>query len=68
VVLRSKAVEEGRRKLLDLVLWSFVVALTPVVLGLAWKRIPWVVDENGLGLSRAFADAEPMRGLPYSRP
>jgi hypothetical protein len=41
---------------IDFVLWSFVIALTPVALGLAWKLIRmghWI----GLGLSYARAHA-----------
>ena len=57
--------------MLDLVLWSFVIALTPVALGLAWKLISRVGDLIGLGLSRAFEDAKqwrPLHPLSFSPP
>jgi hypothetical protein len=47
----------------DLALWSFVIALTPGALGLAWKLISRVGDLIGLGLSRAFEDAQQWRPL-----
>ena len=37
-----------------LVLWSFVLAITPVVLGLTWKLISGMAPCIGLGLSRFF--------------
>jgi hypothetical protein len=43
---------------LDLVLWSFVIALTPVALGLAWKLISGIGDRISLGPSRAFESVE----------
>jgi hypothetical protein len=49
--------------MVDLVLWSFVLVLTPVALGLAWKLIYTVGDLIGLGLSRAFEGAEQGRSL-----
>jgi hypothetical protein len=50
--------------MVDLVYWSFVMALTPVALGLAWRLISDVGDRIGLGRSRAFEDAEPRGSLP----
>ena len=55
--------------MIDLVFWSFGMALTPVALGLAWKLIPVVGDMIGLRLSRAFegarqAGASPPPGFP----
>jgi len=46
---------------IDLVLWSFVLALTPVALGLTWKLISRVGDLFGLRPSRACQDAEQWR-------
>jgi hypothetical protein len=37
-----------------LVFWSFVLALTPLALGLAWELISGIGRLIGLGLSRAF--------------
>jgi hypothetical protein len=45
---------------IDLVLWSFVVALTPVALGLSWRLISGVGSE----LSRTFEGAEQWGSLP----
>ena len=42
--------------MINLVIWAFVVALTPVALGLAGKLILRVEDWIGHGLSRAFGD------------
>jgi hypothetical protein len=36
-----------------IVLWSFVMALTPVVLALAWKLISGIGNLSGLKPSRA---------------
>jgi hypothetical protein len=38
----------------DLVIWSFVLVLTPVALGLAWKLIGNLGNRISLGLVRAF--------------
>jgi hypothetical protein len=46
-----------------LVLWSFVITLTPVALGLAWKLISGIGRLIGLRLSRAFESAEQWRSL-----
>lgn len=43
----------------NLVFWSFAVALTPIALGLAWKLISEIPHWIALGLSRVFEDAEP---------
>jgi hypothetical protein len=48
---------------IDLVLWSFVLALAPVALGLSWKLISGIGRLIGLGLSRAFEGAEQWRSL-----
>jgi hypothetical protein len=48
---------------IGLVLWSFVITLTPVALGLAWKLISGIGRLIGLRLARAFAGAEPWRSL-----
>jgi hypothetical protein len=45
----------------DLVVWSFVIALAPVVVGLAWNLISGTADRIGRTLARALADAEPWR-------
>jgi hypothetical protein len=51
---RQHQVDWGRRlTMLDLVLWSFIVALTPVALSLAWSLISWIGD--GTGSCRDFA-------------
>jgi hypothetical protein len=47
--------------MLDLVLWSFLIALTTMASGLAWRQISGVVDVMGDGLSRAIEDPEPWR-------
>jgi hypothetical protein len=52
---------------LDLVLWSFVVALAPVALGLLWRFIYGVGSE----LSRTFEGAKQWGALPpfgFDRP
>jgi hypothetical protein len=46
----------------NLVFGSFVVALTPVVVGLAWKLASGIPHWIALGLSRAFEDVR--RGGP----
>ena len=57
--------------MVDLVLWSFVTALTPVALGLAWKLIFGIGNVIGLWLSWAFEDAEqwgPLCPLSFDPP
>jgi hypothetical protein len=49
----------------DLVLWSFVIAITPLTLGLAWKLIFQVGNWIVLGLSRPSVNNEP-RGLAHT--
>jgi hypothetical protein len=49
----------------DLVLWSFVIAMTPVALGLAWKLISGLGAWIGRGLSRAFEDVKQWRSLRH---
>ena len=44
-----------------LVLWSFVMTLIPVALGLAWKLTAAIGRRIGLGLARAVESAEPWR-------
>ena len=41
----------------NLVLWSFVVAITPVAFGLTWKLISGVGDLVALRLSQALDNA-----------
>jgi hypothetical protein len=53
--------------MLWLVLWSFVTALTPVALGLAWKLTSAVGRRIGLGLAQAVASAERSTSLPPLR-
>jgi hypothetical protein len=48
---------------IELVLWSFVIALTPWALGLAWMPISGIGHLIGLGLSRALESAEQWRSL-----
>ena len=50
--------------MVNLVLGSFVIALTPVALGSAWKLVSGTLHWIALGLSRAFADAEPWGPSP----
>ena len=45
--------------MVNLVFWSFVLVLTPVALGSAWRLVSGTLRWIALGLSRAFADAEP---------
>jgi hypothetical protein len=55
----------------NLVFWSFAVALTPVAMGLAWKLVSEIPHWIALGLSRAFEDAEPwgpLRPLNFDPP
>ena len=47
--------------MIRLVLWSFVMALTPVALGLAWKLISGMGRLIGLRFARAFEGAEQWR-------
>ena len=47
--------------MIRLVLWSFVMALTPLALGLAWKLISGMGRLIGLRLARALEGAEPWR-------
>jgi hypothetical protein len=47
----------------DLVLASFVVALTPVVLGLAWNLISGIGDRIDRAIARAAESAEPCGSL-----
>jgi hypothetical protein len=46
-----------------LVLWSFVLAITPVALGLTWKLISGIGRLIGLRRSRVFEGAEQWRSL-----
>jgi hypothetical protein len=50
----------------NLVLWSFVLALTPWTLGLAWKRFSVVGEWNRGILSRAVVEVRQWRS-PHSR-
>jgi hypothetical protein len=43
----------------NLVFWSFVITLTPVVLGSVWKLVYGISHWMVLGLSRAWMSAEP---------
>jgi hypothetical protein len=43
----------------NLVYWSFVVALTPITLDLAWKLVSTLPHGTNLGLSGGFEDADP---------
>jgi hypothetical protein len=43
----------------DLVRWSFVVALTPLALGLAWRLILLVANSIARGLARPSVNDEP---------
>jgi hypothetical protein len=57
--------------MVDLVLWSFVISLAPVALGLTWKLISGTGDLIGRGLSWAFESAEqwgPLRPLNFNPP
>src|SRR5207237_935895 len=58
-VSRPPAQCRRRRTVVNLVVWSFVVALTPVVLGSAWKLVFGTLHWIALGPSRGFQDAEP---------
>jgi hypothetical protein len=44
---------------IDLVFWSFVIALTPLAPSLIWELFSGLKDWIGRGVARAFADAEP---------
>jgi hypothetical protein len=46
----------------DLVRWSFVIAITPLALGLAWNLISQIGNRIVLGLSRPTVNHDP-RGL-----
>ena len=46
--------------MIGLVLWSFVIALTPVALGLAWELISQVV--RGIGLRLALPGTDRLKG------
>jgi hypothetical protein len=43
---------------IDLVLWSFVIALTPVALGLTGALISRLVDWAALGSTQAFEEPD----------
>ena len=43
----------------DLVRWSFVVALTPLALGLAWRLILLIANSIAVGLARPSLDDKP---------
>ena len=43
----------------DLVRWSFVVALTPLALSLAWRLILLIANSIAVGLARPSLDDEP---------
>jgi hypothetical protein len=46
----SSLVQGGRRRaVVDLVQWSFAIALTPIVLGLAWRLIFGIGNSSGRG-------------------
>jgi hypothetical protein len=45
----------------ELVIWSFMVVLTPVALGMAWKLTAGIGKWTGVGLSSAFGVTEPRR-------
>ena len=47
--------------MVNLVLWSFVVVLTPIALGSAWKLVSGILHWTALKVSRAFEEAE-LRG------
>jgi hypothetical protein len=48
---------------LDFVLWSFVIALAPVALGLTWKCVAGILNLAADGLARAFDGAKPRAAL-----
>jgi hypothetical protein len=55
--------------MLELVIWSFGMALTPWALGLAWKPISGVGDLICSGHSRALEEAKRRRTLcPLGEP
>jgi hypothetical protein len=47
----------------DFVLWSFVIALAPVALGLTWKCFAGILNLAADGLARAFDGAKPRAAL-----
>jgi hypothetical protein len=47
---------------IGLVYWSFVVALTPLALGLAWKLVLGIQHATAHEFARVFEHAEP-RGM-----
>jgi hypothetical protein len=49
--------------MLDLILWSFMIALTPWALGLGWKLLVDVRQLPGIGPSRDLEVAERMATL-----
>jgi hypothetical protein len=48
-----------------LVFWSFVMAITPLTLGLAWELISSIGDLIGQWLSRAFDHTQQQRVLRH---
>ena len=56
--------QNGRRRaVFDLVLWCFVIALTPVAMGLASDLVSGLMDRIVRELSRAIAHAKQPRAL-----
>jgi hypothetical protein len=56
---------------LNLVFWSFVVALTPAALGSAWKLVSGILHWIALKVSRAFEEAEHrgwLRPVSFNQP
>jgi hypothetical protein len=50
-----------RRAVVDLVRWSFMMALTPLALGLVWELISWIGNRIVLAPARPSVKDEPRR-------
>src|SRR5689334_2586093 len=59
VTNRPPAQVGRRRAVFDLVRWSFVVALTPLALNLAWRLILLIASSIAVGFTRPSLDEEP---------
>jgi hypothetical protein len=67
-VANDAVMPEATNAIFWLVFWSFVIALTPLVLGLAWKLGSGIALLIGVGLSRAFEPAEKWRSTRLWNP
>jgi hypothetical protein len=58
----ERAVVKGRRRMLDLVIWMFVLALMPLAFGLAWSLISFALGHMRIRHAR-FGEAVKNRSL-----